>query len=678
MTSAFIVRPFGKQKTRVNQTPIEVDFDRVETELIDPVLSRLDIQGRTTGEIVEAGNIRDDMFELLLTRDLVVADVTIHNANVFYELGIRHALRDKRTFLIRGKGDPMPFDALTDRYFEYDLNEPGASVDRLAEAIRRTLESEASDSPVFRSVPNLKAQDAGMFITVPSGFGEEVALAKEARRVGDLLLLASEAGGFDWEVPGLRTVGRALFDINAMEAARAVWEEVREGLPDDHEANEWLGTVYQRLGERATIEGEKIDALTRSNQSLQRALKVPDVAMRCRAEIYALIGRNHKSRWIDDWKTISDGKREAALGSPFLREAYEAYDEGFHVDLNHFYPGLNAAAMLTVLTSLAENLPDEWAALSTTHKEASDELDELKAGLANLLAAVRLSLECERRRMDAEKREDIWFKISWADLHCLSLKGRPKAVASFYRDAMASARDFHRDSAAKQLLIYRDLGLMTENVEAALAVISPPGGVTATGTVPCTLVFTGHRIDSPGRPIPRFPADKEAEARGAIAQAVDAEIAAASKSGQKVVGIAGGASGGDILFHEVCRDRNVATTLYLAMPPADFIASSVSDAGPGWIARFHSLANTLPARTLGASRELPVWLRRKKDYSIWNRNNLWMLYNGLANGGRNATVIALWDGGAGDGPGGTEGMVKQAGARGARVVILDTKTIFGA
>ena len=48
---------------------------------------------------------------------MAIADVSIRNANVFCELGICHALRDKWTFMIRCKGDPMPFDNLTDRYF---------------------------------------------------------------------------------------------------------------------------------------------------------------------------------------------------------------------------------------------------------------------------------------------------------------------------------------------------------------------------------------------------------------------------------------------------------------------------------------------------------------------------------------------------------------------------------
>src|SRR5712691_13459792 len=84
---AFIVRPFGVKS--------DVDFDDVERLLIGPVLDRLGITGRTTGDIVSQGNIREDMFRLLLTADLVIADLSIHNANVFYELGMRHALRDK-------------------------------------------------------------------------------------------------------------------------------------------------------------------------------------------------------------------------------------------------------------------------------------------------------------------------------------------------------------------------------------------------------------------------------------------------------------------------------------------------------------------------------------------------------------------------------------------------------
>src|ERR1700681_1729713 len=96
---AFIIRPFGKRKG--------IDFDQVEEELIGPALDSIQADGRTTGEILEAGNIRIDMFQQLLVADLVIADITTNNPNAFYELGIRHALQEKRTFLIRAKA-PRP------------------------------------------------------------------------------------------------------------------------------------------------------------------------------------------------------------------------------------------------------------------------------------------------------------------------------------------------------------------------------------------------------------------------------------------------------------------------------------------------------------------------------------------------------------------------------------------
>jgi hypothetical protein len=122
---AFIVRPFGPKSG--------IDFDAIENKLIFPALDRLEITGRTTAEVMKPGNIREDMFQLLLTADLVIADVTLHNANVYYELGIRHALRHRITVLLRGTGEgeggPKP-DASrsTDRAPGLSAD-PGASID---------------------------------------------------------------------------------------------------------------------------------------------------------------------------------------------------------------------------------------------------------------------------------------------------------------------------------------------------------------------------------------------------------------------------------------------------------------------------------------------------------------------------------------------------------------------
>src|SRR5215831_4895775 len=110
---AFIVTPFETKKDAKGN---EIDFDQVRTTLIEPALKELGIKGGTTGMVIRSGSIHTTMFQQLLTADLVVAEVSIHNANVFYELGIRHALRARHTFLIRCKASKFPFDLQTDRY----------------------------------------------------------------------------------------------------------------------------------------------------------------------------------------------------------------------------------------------------------------------------------------------------------------------------------------------------------------------------------------------------------------------------------------------------------------------------------------------------------------------------------------------------------------------------------
>ena len=81
MPRAFVIRPFGTKK---DSSGTEIDFERVHKELIGPALKAAELSGKTTGEIVDAGNIREDMVALILGADLVVCDITIVNANVFY------------------------------------------------------------------------------------------------------------------------------------------------------------------------------------------------------------------------------------------------------------------------------------------------------------------------------------------------------------------------------------------------------------------------------------------------------------------------------------------------------------------------------------------------------------------------------------------------------------------
>lgn len=666
MSSAFIIRPFGTKKG--------IDFDRVENELIGPALAALKITGRTTGDSLKQGNIRTEMFQRLLTADVVVVDISISNANVFYELGIRHALRNKRTFMIRGASDDLPpdevpFDLRTDRYLSYNVANPALVLERLVEGLRQTLNSEDKDSPVFQLLPELVEQDKSRFLVVPKDFQEEVerAIAQNSMRNqwGDLKLLQTEVGGFQWAIEGLRVVGRAQLRKKAYEYALDTWEAVREYDPNDKEANTLLGTISQRLGN-----------LTESNIALQRVLADKSTTQRERAEAHSLIGRNLKEKWKAEWSDLpAEQIQEAALRSPFLKRSYEEYKQGFSEDLNHFYSGINALGMLTALTALAKDLPGVWSESFEDDDEAERQLKKLSADLTNLCSSVTMSLDAAKARMERAGEKDMWFSLTLADLSCLTSK-RPQFVADQYRKALANAQDFDADAVRRQLIIYERLGVVRANVTEALKVLPVSNVNEEPGEgPPHVLLFTGHRIDSPAREKPRFPASKEDAARGAIKGVVEKELARAE--GAKVIGIAGGASGGDILFHEVCAELKVPTHLYLAMSRDDYVKESVREGGSQWVDRFDELYRHLPRRELGKSKELPRWLQSKPSYTIWQRNNLWMLYNAMARGSSYLTLIALWDGEAGDGPGGTKDMVSKADERGAKTIILNTNEIFG-
>jgi hypothetical protein len=347
--------------------------------------------------------------------------------------------------------------------------------------------------------------------------------------------------------------------------------------------------------------------------------------------------------------------------------------------------------MLSIRLELAKSLPDVWGELFETDRDAEEGLSSHLERAAKLAAAVEVSLEATLSRLKRTGKTDVWAQISAADLRYITMK-RPLRVAAAYRDALAGAPDFARDAISKQLAIYRDLGVLGDNLAEVVKVVGEPqvAGQPAAPARQRVLLFAGHMIDDPARKNPRFPASKEEIARERIKEAV---VGAINSSAGVACGYAGGASGGDILFHEVCAELGIPTRLYLAIPPRKYVTKSVQKAGARWVERFWNLYNQHleqnQVRLLSEANDvnddseyLPAWLRGKEKYGIWQRNNLWMLFNALdegcdlQTGDPNITLIALWDGEGGDGPGGTGDLVKKVGDMGSRCEIINTKELF--
>lgn len=655
---AFIIRPFGTKQ--------EIDFDRVERELIAPALAEAGFTGGTTAEILEAGNIRTDMFELLLLADLVIADISVDNANVFYELGLRHALRSRRTVMIRARGmAAVPFDLRTDRYVDYDAKQPAEALASLVASLGQTKVSERVDSPVFLLLPKLQESDRTQLMAVPREFQEAVEQAVAKRDLGRLGLLGWESKGFSWESEGARLVGRALFDLRSYAAAGRFWESVRKLNELDREANLRLGTIFQRQGE-----------LTSSDQALNRVFENPQATEEDRAEAYALLGSNDKARMMAEWQSADAAQRQPrTMRLPYLHRAYEAYRRGYLVNLNHFYSGLNALGLVSVELDLIREQPEVWLERFDSQEDADAELRRLRSECQELASAVKISLQAAQARL-AKGAFDPWLEMSLADHQFLTAERPVRAVAAYER-ALAKVNPQVMESARRQLQLYGDLGIFDDRVDLCLEKFPPLPLPPVSGSPPARVIlFTGHMVDAPGRQKPRFPPEKVAVA----AEAIERQLAELMNGLRGVcIGLAGGASGGDLLFHEACGRLGIESRLRLALPVGAFVARSVAPSQGDWEARFQGVLTRLwgSVDTLAVNEELPGWLIRKAGYNIWARTNVWLLEEALAVGARDVHLVALWNREPADGAGGTEHLIELAQKYGVITHILDTKQIFG-
>jgi len=669
MARAFVIRPFGK---KTDSSGAEVDFERIHQELIAPALEAADLGGGTTGEIVEPGNIREDMFALILEADLVVCDVTVHNANVFYELGIRHALRKRRTVLIKGEptSDSTPFDVLTDRYLGYDLADPAAVREDLANSIKAAMKSEReTDSPIFKMLPSLPEADASKVIVVPLDFVEEISRAQAAKAKGWLRLLGEEVlqRRFQWE--GLKLVATAQWDLRDYHGARKNWEAVRDTYPLDIDANLALANIYERLYREA----KKPVLIESSDQAIDRVLGNESTSRKQRAEALALKGRNQKTLWrleFDGLQT-SEERRKAAINRA-LRQSYEAYRDAFFEDLNHFYPGLNALQMGTIMLDLAD--ADAWFDAFDSDREAEIYRSTLNSEIASLRCLIPVSVEAELRRLAPDDSGRIWAEISKADVLFLIDNNRERRVVSAYRDALPKNKPFTWDAARGQLELFAELGVQAELATKVITEINPRFSRREQGdkTKPIHLIiFAGHRVDLPGRSQPRFPANRADHAKEHIRAVVQDLL----DDRHQVIGLASAAPGADILAHEVCAELGVSSSICLPMPAEDFAGFAFENLDD-WRNRFLDLQRDHNVLVLSDCKGLPRWLF-DSNTDPWERGNQWVMQLALAADADRITLVTLWDGKQiGDAPGGTAHMVKLAETAGkVHIKRIDTKEL---
>lgn len=151
--------PFGKKPV----DGIEFDFDHVYRELIEKSVEELGIECERCDEILDTGSIHKKMFRGIFDADVSVVDITSSNPNVFYELGVRHALH-KHVTLVIGKSSNLqkiPFNINGISILGYELDNPEqteANRKKIRDLILNGLDKQSPDSIVHDALPDLSVE----------------------------------------------------------------------------------------------------------------------------------------------------------------------------------------------------------------------------------------------------------------------------------------------------------------------------------------------------------------------------------------------------------------------------------------------------------------------------------------------------------------------------------------
>jgi tetratricopeptide (TPR) repeat protein len=664
---AFVAMPFGTKPGPKDpaagghgaQAQL-IDFNRVYEEYIRPALESAGLEPFRADQEIRGGDIIADMFQELLVADLVVADLTIENPNVWYELGVRHALRARGVVIVCGGQVTTAFDLYTDRKLRYSLKDGApdpAQLEedkrRLAEMVKATMQAwhGRTVSPVYHLIPSLqepdwkslRVGDAREFWERHDAWEQRIEMARKAGRVGDLLVLANEAPIAAFRAEAWIKAGEALRRAERYEFALEHLEHGLDSDPRNLRVLHEMGMCLQRLA-LAGAPGHSID---RARQHYRNVLEIFPTD----AETWALLGRVDKDAWTAAWdrpgQTPQQKRDEAAYEDALLRAAIDSYARAYRANPGHYYSGINALTLMHL---------DRHLTGDTRHDQEMDVI----AG------AVRFAAGCE-----PDARQLFWSKATLGDLELLV--GTRNTIAAAYKDAIArNDKDwFALNSCRAQLQLLKDLGFRPEAVEAGLATfdraLAKIGRPEDRWQPRQVLLFSGHMVDAPDRPTPRFPSDKEPIAARRIAEELD-RLAA----GPDDLALSQAAAGGDLLFLEACQQRGVRCQILLPLPEPEFIARSIlpSTGGDTWRERFFRVKERLKDPV----RIMPVELGPlPRGADPFERCNLWLLYTTLAWGLDRVRFLCLWSGGGGDGPGGTEHMYREVKQRTGRVVWIDTR-----
>lgn len=676
----FVVMPFGTKEAIAAVLPddnkpakgaIIINFNDVYNLLIAPALIKAGCQPFRADEEKGASDIRTDMFFELVTADVIVADISILNPNVFYELGVRHGIRPRGVLMIHGGWSKRPFDIAPDRTFNYEgkifgsrdeerddkwKTQLATEVEKLSKTFKEALDADEQGigSPVFNNLQGLKPADWSNIKTARAQyFGEvfvnwkaRVEVAKLNGLPGDIMTLAEDA-------PTRFHRGKLLW-----EAARSLISLLR------------FNAAIKVLNDLIQLEPENIDALAQKGLVLGRLKKINEAKVHMAAvaqkflgnpEAQGILGRVYKDMWRLEWdkenSSLPVRQQDAIMSSATAVSAIRSYDIAQRQHLDSYYNGINVIALSKVL----EHLKAATGIKPVNHKIAD---------IDDLIVVVRMAANICLASADQQNNN---VDITWASatLGELELVAGDAGSANEYYMRAANTPDvtyFQIDSMLAQVRIFERLGFREKEVSNVVNILENKLGrlKNPQSRFNNIVLCSGHLTDKPGRETPRFPKEKEEKVGNCIRQQLDKW---SISSGD--LAICGGARGADILFAEACVARKAEVWLFISLEEGEFLEKSVRLADSNWEDRYFALRNNPNVKTFMQNERLQS---PPKGTSLFARANLWMINTAEAEAKSSDKLhgVLVWDEQPiGDGPGGTSDFAAKVKRLGGRLAIIN-------
>jgi len=335
----FILMPQGIHR---DETGKEIDFDKIYEGIIQPAIEEAGMIPSREDNAKTGDMPLKPLFERLLLCEYAVIDLSSVNADIMFELGIRHAVRPHKTVLIFDGKTQLPFDLANLRDLPYFLNQTGGLENRkrdkqnLKKQLEATKKIEYTDSPLFQLFDELEQQiltheKTDIFRELVDYSKDMKEKLKKARKEG-----VKKVTKIEKELGDLRDVETGIL-IDLLLSYRAVkaWDQmialVKKMPPPLAQRimiQEQLGMALNRIGKSDEAEEVLLQVIKRKGPT---------------SENQGILGRVYKDRWH-----TAVSNHEEVIATEYLAKAIESYIKGFEADWRDFYPGINAITLLDI------------------------------------------------------------------------------------------------------------------------------------------------------------------------------------------------------------------------------------------------------------------------------------------------------------------------------------------